>query len=245
MLNSLNGYQKRTQDAYINLQWTKHVASICRNKCWPHLPPVDRRGKGKQPEAVMPSEEEMENHRLWFVKKTKKEALRRERAAKEMYQNGGEYQPPECSHSRPDSDSDSGTGGGQEITDEGSQPSERETDAEETSPEVEDASTPRGETSVSGDERSCDFGDASVPCVFPGEGSGEMGDVSVPRVVSEEEPGDLGSASVPCVDPEERLGDSADAPVPCEVEEAGPADLMYCLHFRRQEIFHLKLIFRL
>ncbi|KAI0997684.1 hypothetical protein K3495_g10504 [Podosphaera aphanis] len=170
MLNSLNGYHKRTQDAYINLQWTKHVASICRNKCWPHLPPVDRRGKGKQPEAVMPSEEEMENHRLWFFKKKQERSFATERQAKEMYQNGVTYQPSECSHSRPDSDSDSGTGGGQEITDEGSQPSERETDAEETSLEVEDSSTPRGETPVSGDERSC-----------------ELGDVSVPRMVSEEE----------------------------------------------------------
>ncbi|KAI0996059.1 hypothetical protein K3495_g12122 [Podosphaera aphanis] len=203
MLNSLNGYRKRTTDAYINVQWKKHVASNCRNNCWPNLPPIERRGKGKQREAVMPSAEEMENHRIWFVKRTKSEALRRERAAKMMYQNGGEYQTSDRRHSCRDSESDSGRDSEQESSDEGSPPSEREIEAEETSPEVEDASTPRGDTSVLRDEGSAWRPGRCFCCVIPEEGPGDVEDASAPCVVDcvvrEECPRDVEDAGGACL----------------------------------------------
>ncbi|KAI1000821.1 hypothetical protein K3495_g7378 [Podosphaera aphanis] len=117
-LNSLNGYRQRTTDAYINGRWKRHVAKECRDKCWPSLPTVEKRGKGKQRDAEMPSTEEMEAHRVWFVKRAKKEALRRERSAKERYGYVVTHHSTEnylsCGGSVPDS-ADEGSRGDEEV----------------------------------------------------------------------------------------------------------------------------------
>ncbi|KAI0999462.1 hypothetical protein K3495_g8734 [Podosphaera aphanis] len=213
IINSLNGYQKRTTDAYINTQWKKHVASTCRNKCWPNLPPVERRGKGKQRDAIMPSSEEMEKHRLWFVQRTKSEALRREREAKQLYQIGGDYQPSEGRHSCRSSDPASCGESEQESSDERSLPSEHESESEENSLDVEDASTPRGETSGVPVERTGDSGSASGPLVIREEGPVDLGETSVAREKCEEKLVDLSDASAACVDREEEFVELEDTSV--------------------------------